>query len=447
MASGGIKTGVLLAPLALGLLAACQEPEVILPGVREPIKAVLERTDAEDLALVTEDDNESRPISLPAETSNDAASQFEGSPAFRTDHPALAGALTRLWSAKIGRGDERKQRITADPVVGGGRIYTLDAGTNVSAFSPSGQLLWQAKVKTATDDDDEATGGGLAYADDTLFVSSGFGILAAIDAETGAQKWEQQLDATGSGRPLIVGDLVYVTAGDEIGWALRKDTGRIAWQTSAAASNSNVLGAPSPVVDGDLVVFAFGSGELQAVFRRGGLRRWDSSVLGEREGRALSKVDDVTGTPVIVDGVLYAGSQAGRTVAMRAGSGKRIWTAREGAIGPVLPVGDSVFLVSDRNELLRLDSSDGSRVWGVRLPNYTARKARKTAEVYAHHGPILAGGRLIVASGDGVLRSFSPEDGSLIGTQEIPGGATTRPVVAGGMLYVVGRKGELHAFR
>ena len=86
-------------------------------------------------------------------------------------------------------------------------------------------------------------------------------------------------------------------------------------------------------------VFSFGSGEIQAVFRQGGLRRWDASVLGERQGRALSKVDDVTGRPIAKDGVIYAGNQSGRTVAVNAGSGAPIWTTGEGAIDTVLPVG------------------------------------------------------------------------------------------------------------
>lgn len=447
MQVGGVRFSFVYAALGLGLVAGCSEREVVLPGVREPVQAILERTDADDLAMITEADNLSRPISLPVQQTNESASQFEGSPAFRTDHPALGASLTRAWSANIGRGDERKQRITADPVVGGGLIYTLDAGATVTAVSPSGETVWQVKLDTRLDDDDEATGGGLAYADNMLFVSSGFGILTAMDATTGATIWLQELESTGSGRPMIAGDLVYVTSGDEFGWAVEKDTGLIAWQTSAAASVANVLGAPSPVLNGDLVLFAFGSGEIQAVFRQGGLRRWDSSVLGERQGRALSKVDDVTGTPVVSGDVIYAGSQAGRTVAMNANSGDRLWTAREGAVGPVLPVGDSIFLVSDRNELLRLDATDGSRIWGVRLPNFTARRPGRTAQIYTHHGPILAGNRLIVASSDGKLRSFSPEDGSPMSEEEIPGGATTRPVVAGGTLYVVGRKGELHAFR
>jgi outer membrane protein assembly factor BamB len=45
------------------------------------------------------------------------------------------------------------------------------------------------------------------------------------------------------------------------------------------------------------------------------------------------------------------------------------------------------------------------------------------------------------------LRSYDPRDGSLVGSVEIPSGATTAPVVAGNTLYVVCRNGQLHAFR
>ena len=438
---------VLWAGLGFGFLASCDDSEVFLQGVREPIDSVLADFQPDDAQLLLDPENFSVPVALPAQQTNAEAAQFYGTPAFRTAHAALPASLTRVWSTNIGSGDGRRGRITADPVVGDGRIFTLDSGSQVTAVGTDGAVLWERDINDSLDKDDEATGGGLALDGDVLYVSSGFGVLTAIDAATGAVRWQQKLDATGSGRPLVVGDLVYVTAGDQTGWALNKGTGRIAWQTGSAESIVNVLGGPAPVLADDLVVFAFGTGQLQAVFRQGGLPRWDSSVLGARPGRALSSVDDVTGAPVIEGNTLYAGSQAGRTVAMNAGSGARIWTAQEGAIGPVLPVGGSVFFVSDRNELLRLDASDGSRIWGARLPNYTRDRPGKTAEVFAHHGPILAGGRLIIASNDGVLRSFSPEDGSLVGTLEIPNGATTRPVVAGGALYVVSTKGQLHAFR
>jgi outer membrane protein assembly factor BamB len=60
---------------------------------------------------------------------------------------------------------------------------------------------------------------------------------------------------------------------------------------------------------------------------------------------------------------------------------------------------------------------------------------------------VLAGGRLVIASGDGTLRMFNPTDGTLVGTTQLPGGAASAPALVGGSLYVVSEKGQLHAFR
>ena len=155
----------------------------------------------------------------------------------------------------------------------------------------------------------------------------------------------------------------------------------------------------------------------------------------------------MTAAPVISGDKVYVGNQSGRIVAMELGSGARVWTARDGAIGPVWPAGDSVFAVTDLNELVRLDASDGAKIWGVELPNFVKAKPKRQSRIFAHYGPIIAGSRLIIASNDGLLRSYDPANGALLGTSAIPDGATTAPVVAGGTLYVVSSGGQLHAFR
>lgn len=426
-------------------LAACSEPDVILPGKREAVRSVLQDEDAVALGQVVE--NEARPISLPAVQSNTDWTQGIGSPSFRAAHPALSSAPQRVWTANIGAGDSRRQRITADPVVAGGMIFTLDADALVTATSTSGETVWKRDAKPSRDDAGAATGGGLSYKDGRLYVSLGYGAVVALEATTGTEIWRQRLEGTGSGRPTAFGDLVYVTSGDDTGWALGAEDGRIEWQLNASPDINNVLGAPAPAVADDLAIFAFGSGEVQAVFRRGGLRRWDASALGQRFARALGAVGDVTGAPVIAGNRVFIGNQSGRIVALNFGSGAREWTAREGAVGPVVPAGDSIFVISELGEILRLDASDGTRIWGTQMPNFVKDRPKRRAEVVAHHGPVLAGGVVYVASNDGLLRGFDPVGGALVTSVEIPGGATSAPVVAGGVLYVVSTNGQLHAFR
>lgn len=433
--------------LGLCLAAACEKKEVILTGEREEIRAAM-TDDAGEAALASTEAPETvPPLSLPATRANTEWTQSIATPATRTAHPALGSAPQLIWSVDIGQGDGRRNRITADPVVAGGRVFTLDSEARVTAVSTSGQVIWTSDLTPMNDSGSDASGGGLAYGAGKVFVSSGFGRLTALDAATGREVWQQNLRTTGTGSPTVFGDLVYLVSGDEIAWALDIENGRIKWQLSGTPNANNVLGAPAPAVSDKYVIFAFGSGEVQGAFRRGGLRRWDSQLAGKRLGFSTASVTDITSDPVIDGKRIYVGSHSGRTIALDLDNGERLWTAPDGPLNPVWPAGDSIFLVSDRNELLRLSASDGGRLWGQPLPFFTKNKPRKQNEIFAHHGPIIAGGRLIVASNDGQMRYFNPQNGQLLGMTPLPGGATTNPVVAGNTLYVVTTKGQLLAFR
>jgi len=436
----------MLVALCAGLMAltACEAPDRILPGERLGLRDMLDGGASAEAVPV----NQSLPINLPAQTSNASWLQHPAAPATRTENAAFSGALQPLWSANIGAGDTRRGRINAVPVAGSGRIFTLDSASTVTATSTGGAALWTRSLVPPRDGDNQATGGGMALADDALFVSTGFGQLTALNPATGDEFWVQDLDATGSGAPAVHGDLVYLVAGDSTAWAIERSNGRIRWQLDGLSDTDNVLGGPAPAVNDKLVIFSYGSGEIQAAFRKGGLTLWNSAIAGQRRGVAAATIDDITGDPVISGDRVYAGSFSGRMAAMNVDSGERIWTAPYGALAPVWVAGGSVFAVTDRNNLVRLSAEDGSLIWSVDLPGFqNPRRPKRRTAIYAQHGPVLAGGRLYVAGGDGQIRAFDPVSGAQVGAAEIQGGATTAPIVAGGVLYVVSARGQLHAFR
>ncbi len=363
-------------------------------------------------------------------------------------HSALSAAPVRVWSAAIGSGSSRKNRIAAAPVVSGGRVFTIDAGVTVSATSTGGGAVWSTDLTADFDAGGGQSGGGLAVAGDRLFVTTGYGEVVGLDASSGAVIWRQRVDAPVSGAPATDGESVYVSGRDGSAWAINAADGKVIWQVVGTPGAAGYVGTAAPTVGDRAVIFPTSAGDLMAVLKiGGGTKIWQASLAGKRLGRAYAFSPDVTGDAVVDGKVLYAGSAAGRTVAMSASSGDRIWSAGEGALGPVALAGGSVFLVNDEAELVRLDAETGAVIWAVPMPYFTNDKIKRRKGIYAHYGPVLAGGRLMVVSSDGLLRAFNPEDGSLTHTTEIPGGASAQPAVAGGVLYVVGGNGQLHAFR
>lgn len=441
------RTGTWMAGLtALALLAACAEPEAVLPGEREALR---QGPDAnEGFRLIEPGANQTRAISLAPQQSNSAWAQRPGSEAARVAHAALGSRVAQVWEASIGTGDKKRQRIIADPVVAEGRVFTMDSDSVVVATSTAGARLWSYDMTPERDRSGEAAGGQFAYAGGVLYATTAYGNLVALDASSGEELWLQKLGATGTGAPVVSNGLVYLVAGDSTAWAIEADSGRIRWQIDGLQDQDNVQGGPAPALTDGLVLFAYGSGEVQATFREGGLRLWSAAIVGERRGIVASKISDITADPVVSNGQVFVGTHSGRLVALNAGSGARNWTLRMGALAPVWPAGDSIFAVNDLNQLVRIDASSGEVIWTQNLPGFVpTRRTTRRAAIHAHHGPILAGGRLLVASDDGFVRAFDPASGEMVQQISVPGGATAAPVVAGGTLYVVSAKGTLHAFR
>lgn len=432
----------------LTVLASCSEREVILEGARFGTRVPLAQAfPSEDGSVAAEETGSvSRPIQLAAPVNLDAWPMRAASDRNRIPHVALSAAPVELWASNIGNGNSRRNRITADPVVANGRIFTLDSDALLTATATNGETVWTADLTPGFERGGGISGGGLAVVGGVVYASTGYGELVTLDAASGAVGWRQRL-AAGITAPTVTGNSVYIVSRDSQAWSLNPENGRIRWQLPAGPATAVLSGGSAPVVTDRLVIFPFGSGELVATLRLSGVRVWGTSVAGARLGVAYNDLNDITGDPVIVDGVLYAGNQSGRVVAMEASSGDRIWTARDGAYSPILPAGDSVFFVSDRNELIRLDAETGDRIWGTELPLYVNDRARRRQAVFTHYGPILAGGRLVVASGDGLIRFFDPENGAQISTVDLRGGAAAHPIVVGGVLYVVSGDGRLHAFR
>jgi outer membrane protein assembly factor BamB len=423
------------AALVLSVVAACGEEQIILPG---------ERFDVRDSAARV---NQTLPVALPQAQVNADWTHRNGSPAHLIAHPALGAALQPAFVADIGEGDSRRARITGEPVVAGGVIYTVDARATVTATSTNGQRLWARDLTPERFSRTAASGGAVSVGGGRVYAVTGFGEVTALNAATGEVIWNKNLNAPANAAPTFNGDLVYVIGRDSTAWALDAATGLTRWQQSGTPSVTTFAGSASAAVSGETVVIPFPSGEILATFPQGGLPRWTNVVSGDRVGRATSLVSDIAGGPVIDGNRVYVASFGGRSVAFDIRDGSRIWTAGEGAVGTVWPAGGSVFMVNDISELVRLDASNGAPIWRVKLPDFEGENTRRQRSVVAHFGPVLAGGRLIVASSDGLIRQFDPASGALIGTLDVPGGAASAPVVAGQTLYVISKTGQLHAFR
>lgn len=429
----GLKSGI-FAVVGLSLLTACGAREEILEGTRLDIR---ESVESEDVAV--------KALNLPSASVNAAWTHRNGNMRHSIAHPALSANPKRIWAADIGVGNKKRIRLASDPIVAAGRIYTLDAEGTVVAFSLNGARQWAVPLSLANSPKSVGSGGGLAYADGRIAVTTGVGEVALLDAATGAIAWRHRSHAGLSAAPAFDGNVVVVVTGSDTSMGLSAKNGKIIWKQKSDASGAGILGTGTPAISGGVAVVPYASGEVQGIVLSNGLQAWNQVINGQRIGSSGGLLKAVTGDPVVVGDTVYTGTNSGRMVALDRRSGQRIWTAREGAVGPVWAAGNALFVLTDERKLKRLNSADGSEVWSIDLPKFRQEKRQRGR--YGHFGPVLAGGRLYVAGTDGTIRAFDPATGNLVNSIAINGGAASQVVVAGGRMYVLSNSGQLIAFQ
>ena len=428
--------------LFVNILFGCSEQDRILSGKRVDPGSSFGFTDQDKNPLA-----KNNRIELPPMKSNNQWALI--SSAISKDNPnlMLGENPSEIWSVSIGKGDSRKKRLVTDPIFYQQMIFTLDANSTASAFDTKGKLLWRKDLTPAGEKSGEIFGGGFAAGQDQLFVTLGYGFLLSLDPSTGEKNWSQRLSSAGNNTPIFKDGLVYLISGDSKAWAIDAENGRISWKVDGIGNETNLISSNSPAVSGKYALFGFGNGEIYATFKKGGYVLWSSSLSGRGDSRVISAIDDIVASPAIVGRNVYAADGSGKVVSLKIENGERNWTAPFGSSGNFWIAGKSLFFISDTNKLVRLEMKTGKTVWLTELPSFAQKRPLISKKNNQHHGPIIAGDRLVIVSSDGYIRFYDPKTGQQRNKLKIKAGATANPIVVNETLYLITQDGKLRAFR
>lgn len=361
-------------------------------------------------------------------------------------HAELASQPEEIWRADIGRGSGGYYKLLSLPVVSGGRVFTLDARGLVTAFSAAdGERLWEFDT-TPPESDDRAMSGGICAAGGALYVTTGFGEVVSLKAKDGSLTWRKTVGKPFRAAPTVAEDRVFVVGIDNELTALASKTGEKLWHHNGIAESATLMGASSPAAMGDSVVVAYSSGEIFNLRAQNGRMAWTDVLAVPELVGALPAIADIRGLPVIDRGRVYAISHSGRMAAIDQRTGDRVWEADVGGINTPLIAGDTVFVLSNDNELIALTRERGRIIWIKSLQKLEDPEDRDSTPVF-WWGPLLAGGKLWLTNSLGHLGSFNPENGDFLYDAEVSKAFYIPPIAAGGTVFVLSDDGQLTALK
>lgn len=438
----GVKIGLMFA--AAIALSGCGESGPSLssiPGVsslfgqsdKPPLPGERVSVLSSDTTASTGNVESKEPVVLPAPQENASWSQPGGVPSNAPGHLAYAGGAKTIWSEDAGAGSNSNGRITALPIVHGGKVFTLDREGRVTAFSLSGGTVWKADLAPENEKAEAGFGGGLAAEGERLYVATGFGTVVALNAGNGKPLWTKSLNVPIRASPTVANGKVFVVNTESELFALSAENGAQLWTSRGLPEGASVLSNVSPAVSGNTLVVSYASGEVVALDITSGEQRWTDSVTGGVAGSSLTTIGDAA-RPVIDDGVVFASSRAGRIIATNLKSGERVWSRDIRATQTPWVAGGSVFVVDMNSRMYALDRKSGKVKWATTLP--TAR---------SWSGPTLAGGKLWVASNKGLLVGVDAKTGQVSTQRDLDNAVFISPIVAGGRMFVLTDKARLIA--
>ncbi len=409
-----------------------------LPGARISIQSV-------DKGLTADPTISDQRIVLPQPFTNTYWTHNGGNPAHAMFHLSLGDLPREKWSDDIGEESDGDEIILAQPLVVESILFTMDARSTVKAFDrDTGKVFWE-KDLDPYDEDDGFFGGGIAYADGRIYVSTGFARVFALDVRSGDVIWTQDAPAPMRAAPTVNGGRVFVITLDNQTLALAADDGRRLWSHIGVQSETSLLGGASAAVAGRKLIVPYSSGEIVAIDVIEGEVKWTLDLSSIKKTDPLTDLAHIRAMPVIDRDRVIAVSHSGRMVAIDLKEGVRLWDTDIGGVQMPWVAGEFIYVLTNDSQVAAVRRQDGRIRWIQPLPRYMDPEDRKDLIVW--QGPVLASDRLIAAGSHGEAISLSPYTGEILGYLELPDGAAMPPVVVGNSLYFLTAEAEIIAMQ
>jgi outer membrane protein assembly factor BamB len=384
-------------------------------------------------------------VTLPPAYINEAWAQPGGNASKSPGHVELSQGLKRVWTASV-KGANPRARLAASPVMSDGRLYVVDTTARVTAFDANtGAQIWSNALEVKNDGKSSRYGGGVSATATNVFATNGVGDVASLAADTGALIWKKRPAGPLRGAPTLSNGNLYVMTQDNQIYALRQSDGEPQWNEAGPVAASGIFGVGAPAAAQGTVIAGYSSGELAAYRYENGRSLWSDTLSRTAMSTSVSTLTDIDADPVIDRGRVFALGKGGRMASYELVSGQRIWEINIAGISTPVAVGEWVFVMTDEAKLLCVARSSGKVRWISKLQRFKNEKKKKGP--ISWYGPVLAGGRLIVANSHGAIWSISPEEGAATEVFDVKNDVSLAPIVANNTLYILDDSGRISAFR
>jgi outer membrane protein assembly factor BamB len=362
-------------------------------------------------------------------------------PAVLVDFPASLD-VKRIWNRNTGKGTDEQYLMLA-PVIDGEKIYVASTDMKVAALNATtGKNLWTHELSIASGGgfwsggDEVHLTGGPGFGSNMVLIGSSKGDVVASDAETGKEVWVSKLSSEVLSAPQISADgTVVVRTLDGKIYGLSGNNGRRLWSFDQTVPALTLRGTSAPAIDGGMVVAGFDGGRVVALEISSGRVMWETSIATPSGRSELDKMVDIDATPVIRDGIVYVSTFQGQMAALTSNSGRMLWNRDMSSFAGFTLDDTNIYITDSKSVIWALDRLNGTPMW--------KQEGLLNRQVTA---PAIIGNYVVAGDFEGYLHWMDKTTGGFVARQKISGERIIAPPVsANNVIYTFSTDGSLAA--
>ena len=245
---------------------------------------------------------------------------------------------------------------------------------------------------------------GIVVDPNLIYFGSKQDTVTAINHEDGKVLWQRIMSSEVMSISRPSNNLIYVMTNDSKITAIDISTGKFVWINSQIPSDLSIRGSSTPIIYEDKVYVGFEDGKIVSYNALNGDIIWEAQIPATKTETIIDRLNDIDGSVLVDDGVIYAVSYQGGLIAIDSFNGQVLWKKEASSINSLTSDSENIFFVSNEGILISLDKYTGKVKW----------KQNKFLKRLIG-SPIILNNHIIVNDIENYLHIFKADSGSISG--------------------------------
>lgn len=204
---------------------------------------------------------------------------------------------------------------------------------------------------------------GIVADENLIYFGSKQDTVTAVESSSKNVLWQRVMSSEVMSISRVENELIYVITNDSKVTAIDTNTGKFIWINSQIPAALSIRGSSTPIIEDDKVYIGFEDGRIVSYNATNGDIIWQVQLPSTRIETVIDRLNDIDGSMVLDNGVLYAISYQGSIAAIDSYNGQLLWTQEASSINGLASNNNSIFYIDNDGIMKSVDKYTGRQEW------------------------------------------------------------------------------------